>query len=82
MTPVERELIEKISRLNIEKQRRVLDYVNSLEELQPEKIYSARELMQLPLHERNLMVAQALERSTAEETDMLDAYDEADFDDE
>lgn len=75
MTSVEQELIERISHLNTDQQRRVLDFVRSFEESEPPKSYSARDLMKLPLQERNQLVIQALERSTN------NAYGDTDLDD-
>lgn len=82
MTSLEHELHEKISRLDQQKQRRVLDFVRSLEELPPERTYSARDLMKLPLHERNQIVIKALERSADEDIELFEAYSESDLDDE
>jgi len=81
MSTIEQELIEKINRLDVEKQRRVLEFVRGLEEPQPTIKYTVHELMKLPLRERNLIVAQALERSANDETELFDAYGDADFDD-
>jgi hypothetical protein len=74
MTTVERELIEKISNLDVEQQRRVLDFVRSLEGPELEKTYTARELMKLPPQERNRLVIQALERSANEEVELFEIY--------
>ena len=82
MNSVEHELLEKISHMDLEKQRRVLEFVHSLEGTQPEKPYSARELVKLPLQERNRLVIQALERSANEDIELFDAYGEADLNDE
>jgi hypothetical protein len=82
MTSVEHELLEKISHLDLEKQHRVLDFVRTLEESQPEKTYSAHELMKLPVQERTRIAIQALERSANEDAELFDAYGEADINDE
>lgn len=82
MTSVEHELLEKISHLDLETQRRVLEFIRSLEESQPEKTYSARELMKLPVQERNRLVIQALERSANEDIELCDAYGKADLNDQ
>ncbi len=81
MTSLERELFEKISRLDLDQQRQVLEFVHSLEG-HPEKTYSARELMKLPPQERNRIVSKALERTDNEDTELFDAYGEADINDE
>ncbi len=82
MTEIEQELIEKISHLDSDKQRQLLDFVRSLEESMAALPYSAHELMKLPLHERNRIVGEALERSANEDTELFEANGEADFDDE
>ena len=80
MTAIEHELIEKISHLDVNKQRQVLEFVRSLEESAPSKHYSALELMSLPLTERNALVERALERSENDETELFDAYSESEID--
>jgi hypothetical protein len=81
MSAITRELIESINRLDMEKQRKVLEFVRSIEQSPTEKVYSPRELMRLPLEERNKIVAAALERSIHDDTELFDAFSEADFDD-
>jgi hypothetical protein len=81
MTTLERELIEKISHMDEEKQRKVLEFVRSIEEPPPQKTYSARELMKLPYEERNRLAKLALESSLDEDFEVFEALDEADFDD-
>lgn len=56
--------------------------MNEIEEVQQEKHYTARELMKLPREERNRLVIEALERTVDEDIELLEAFDEADFDDE
>jgi hypothetical protein len=82
MSALEQELIEKISHLDTEKQRQVLEFVRRLEAPQQTQTYSALELMRLPPDERNRLVVQALERSANDDIEMLEAFDESDFDDE
>ncbi len=82
MTTIERELIEKITHLDEEKQRRVLEFVQSIETAPQQIHYSARELMKLPREERNRLVKLALQRSWDQDVELFEALDEADFDDE
>jgi predicted component of type VI protein secretion system len=82
LSAIKRELIESINRLDVEKQRRVLEFVRSIEQSPLEKTLSPSELMKLPFEERNQLVAAALERSLNDDVELLEAYDEADFDDE
>ncbi len=82
MTSIERELIEKISHLNEDAQRRVLEFVQSIEQPPEQRNYTARELMKLPYEERNRLAKLALERSLDQDVEFFDTLDEADFDDE
>lgn len=79
MSALKRELIESIDRLDADKQRRVLEFVRSIENPPAEQSYSATELMKLPVEERNRLVA-ALERSLSEDVELFEALDKADFD--
>ena len=64
MTTLEQELIEKISHLDEDKQRRILEFVETIEKVNPvERTYTAQELMRLPLEERNRVAKAALECS-------------------
>ena len=81
MSAITRELIESINRLDVEKQRKVLEFVRNIEQSSVGKTYSPRELMRLPLEERNKIVAAALERSLDDDVELFDANNEADFDD-
>ncbi len=57
MSTLEHELVEKITQLSTEQQRRVLAFVEHLEA----KPYSASELMNLPPEERGRLVKAAIE---------------------
>ena len=86
MSALEDELIEKIRRMDLKQQQRVLEFVETIENpKQPtstqQKYYSARELMKLPLEERNRLVSEALQSSWDEDFEIFEAYDEDDFDD-
>ena len=80
MTSVERELVEKISNLSLEKQQQVLDFVRSIDQSEAKTSYSAREVMKLPFEVRNRLVIEALERSADEDVELFDAYSDVDFD--
>jgi hypothetical protein len=87
MSAIENELIEKIRRMNVEQQLRVLQFVQTINNPTPpaqteRRHYSARELMKMPLEERNRLVAEALVRSQDQDIEILEAFDDADFDDE
>lgn len=81
MSTLEHELIERISRLDEEKQRKVLEFVRKIEELSEKRTYSVDELMKLPIEERNRLVIEALDRSADEDFEIFEAYSEEDFDD-
>lgn len=85
MSALREELLEKIARLNETQQRRVLEFVRQIETIempQPERYYTALELMQMPYEERSQIVNAALARSQDGDVELLDTFDEADFDDE
>ena len=81
MTTLEQELIEKISRLDEDKQRRILEFVETID-INIEKAYTAQELMRLPPDERNRIARAALERSQQEDIELFEAFGEADLYDE
>jgi|GEM_PF-802110 len=87
MSAIENELIEKIRHLDVEQQLRVLQFLQTINNPTPpaqteQRHYSARELMKMPLEERNRLVAEALVRSQDQDIEILEAFDDADFDDE
>jgi hypothetical protein len=83
MTTLEQELMEKISRLDEDKQRRILEFVETIENGMPaERTYTAQELMRLPFEERNRIAKAALERSLDDDVELFEAFGEADFNDE
>lgn len=73
MSTLERELLQRISQLNPEDQRRVLAFVTQLEAERP---LSARELMALPAEERRRRVQAAIEASANEDFEVFEAYSE------
>lgn len=79
---LEQELIQSIKRLNAEQLRKVLAFVHNLEPPPSEKTYTARELLRLPLEERNRIVKSLLERTLNDDIELFEANQEADFDDE
>ena len=84
MSSIKHELLELINRLDDDKQKQVLEFVRSIEKPAPtaSKTYSRRELMRLPLAERNRIVAAELARSLDDDVELFEAFGEADFDDE
>jgi len=81
MSALEHELIERISRLDEEKQRKVLEFVQEIEETPQEQFYSIYDLMKLPVEERERLVIESLKRSANEDFEIFEAYSEEDFDD-
>jgi hypothetical protein len=78
MSAIEQELIDKIRHLNEDQQRYVLEFVRKLES--PKRL-TARELMQLPLEERQRIVAESIAAAADEDFETFEAYSEEDFDD-
>jgi hypothetical protein len=73
MTTIEQEIIERISKLDSENQRRVLHFVTQLEAEPP---LSARELLKLPYEERQAHIKAAIESSAHEDFETFEAYSE------
>ena len=83
MTTFEQELMEKISRLDENKQRRILEFVETIENVKPvERTYTTQELMRLPFEERNRIAQAALERSLDDDVELFEAFSDKDFDDD
>lgn len=78
MNAIEQKILEKISHLEAEQQQRVLDFVEQL--TTPLRHYTARELMQMPAHERNAIIRAQLEQSVDEDFETFEAYSEEDLD--
>lgn len=76
MATVERELIDKISRLSPAQQRQVLEFVWRIEQTPQANTYSARELLKLPAEERDRLVAAAFESAADEDFETFEAYSE------
>lgn len=78
MTILEQKLLERIARLQIEQQQQVLAFVEQLSVTA--RRYSARELMRLPLAERNAILHAQLVQSNDEDFETFEAYSEDDID--
>jgi hypothetical protein len=78
MSTLEQELMEKISRLDEDNQRRILRFV---EEIENPRTYTALELFKLPPEERERYIARSFELATNEEFEIFEAYSEEDLDD-
>jgi hypothetical protein len=78
MTTLEQELIEKIHHLDEAKQRRILEFV---EEIENPRTYTALELLELPIEERERYIARSFELAANEDFEIFEAYSEDDFDD-
>ncbi|MBI1279682.1 MAG: hypothetical protein GC179_16260 [Anaerolineaceae bacterium] len=64
MMTLEEELIEKITQLDEIQQRRVLEFIETLQdENSAERHYTAKDLMRLSPEERDRVAREALERS-------------------
>jgi hypothetical protein len=79
MATLEQELVAKISRLNADQQRKVLEFVQTLE-APPTRVFSARELMKLPQAQREHIIAEAFALAAEEDFEIFEAYSEEDFD--
>ena len=79
MSTLEHELAEKISRLSADEQRKVLQFVQTLQTT-PKAAFSARELMRLPAAERERFVKAAFELAADEDFETFEAYSEEHID--
>lgn len=73
MSALERELIDKITRLDADQQRLVLDFVERIETATQPKRYTARELLRLPPEERDRLIAAAFEMAATENFETFEA---------
>jgi predicted XRE-type DNA-binding protein len=78
MNAIEQKILEKITHLEAEQQQRVLDFVEQL--MTPVRHYTARELMQMPIHERNAILRAQIEQFADEDFETFEAYSEEDLD--
>ena len=79
------ELADIITRLDENKQRRLLEFAQQLVEeadIRVPDTLTLEELARLPYEERNRAVAAALTRSLDDDVELFDAYGERDFDDD
>ncbi len=80
MTTLEQELMEKISQLDENKQRRVLEFIVNIETVVPHgPPYTAQELMRLPLEERQKAIADAFAAAADEDYEIFDAFGDDDL---
>lgn len=78
MSTLEQELMEKISQLNEDQQRRILEIVETIDK---PRTYTALELLALPAEERERYIARSFELAANENFETFEAYSEEDFDD-
>jgi hypothetical protein len=81
MSTLERDLIEKISHLDAEKQKWVMEYVERIERTSAAKVYAPSELMRLPAEERSQIMRAAFDRASDEKFEIFEAYSEEPLDD-
>lgn len=80
MAAIEQEILDKLTKMSEAQKRRVLEFIRDIE-APPQKTYSARELLKLPLEQRSQIVAESLALAANEEFEVFEAYSEEDFDD-
>ncbi len=78
MNAIEQQILEKVSHLEGEQQKRVLEFVEGL--FNTSKTPTAVELMQLPLEERNAILRAQLALAADEDFEDFEAYSEEDLD--
>ena len=72
MTTIEQELMEKISRLDEDRQRQVLEFVETI----TPRFYSLDELSAMPPEERRKAVAASFAAAADEDVELFEAYSE------
>lgn len=85
MTILADELANIITRMDENKQRRLLEFAQHLMEetdISVPDTPTLEQLARLPYEERNRAVAAALARSLDDDVELFDAYGERDFDDD
>lgn len=80
MTTLKQELMEKISHLDEDQQRRVLEFIENLEAaITHGPPYTAQELMRLPFEERQKAVTAAFAAAADEGFEIFEAFGDEDL---
>ncbi len=79
MNAIERQILEKVRRLEPAQKERVLAFVEQI--ATQKRHYTARELMRLPVEERNAILQGQLVQAADEDFEMFEAYSEENLDD-
>jgi hypothetical protein len=79
MNAIERQILEKVRHLEPAQKERVLAFVEQI--ATQKQHYTARELMRLPVEERNAILQVQLAQAADEDFEMFEAYSEEDLDD-
>jgi hypothetical protein len=80
--PITQDILDALQDLDETYQQQVLDFIRTLPHVRIKKSYTARELLQMPLAERNRLAIEALERTANDDVELFEVWDEADFDDD
>jgi hypothetical protein len=75
---IDQQIMERIRELDEAQKQRVLEFVAHTAQQPP--TYSARELLALPLAERQRLVATAFDAAAGEDFETFEAYSEEDLD--
>lgn len=78
MTTIEKQILERIRRLDASTQERVLAF---LDDIEAERYLTAQELMKLPPEERQKRVQAAFALAANEDFEIFEAYSEEPLDD-
>ena len=76
---IEQQILEKVRRLEAAQKQRVLAFVEQI--ATPKQHYTARELMRLPIEERNAILQAQLAQAADEDFETFEACSEEDLDD-
>lgn len=78
MSVIDHEIMTRVQQLSEEQKQGVLDYLRNLETAELGVRLSARELIKLPLEERQRIVAASFALASDEDFEIFEAYSEED----
>ncbi len=79
MNAIDQQILEKVRHLEPAQKRRVLAFVEQI--ATQKQTYTARELMRLPIEERNAILQAQLAQAADEDFETFEAYTEENLDD-
>lgn len=81
MSTLEQEILKRLHKLTTDDQHKVLEFMETLHQ-PPKTSTRVSDLLNLPVSERERLIAQAFELAANEDFETFEAYSEESFDDE